>query len=80
MDWVRTSDGWESSAVLRMEPFEPAEPAVHPGLIATFQLGVSLFALLAFPSQVRRKQAVVAERVKRVRVPSRRRKAVFLGR
>lgn len=51
-DWVRTSDGWESRFVVENEP-EAAPPTIHPGVIAGLQLGVSLFFLLAFPSQFR---------------------------
>jgi hypothetical protein len=36
--WVRTVDGWE-----------PSSPVVHPALVAGFQLGASVFVLLAFP-------------------------------
>ncbi|NOY41395.1 MAG: hypothetical protein GXP26_06110 [Planctomycetes bacterium] len=80
-DWVRTADGWESSAVLRLEPRTQSVPTLHPALVASFQLAVSLFALMAFPSQVRRnKQAAVVGRVKYVRVRGRRRKTAFLGR
>lgn len=48
--WVRTADGWESSAVLSATSAS-TPPALHPVLVATFQVGVSLFALLAFPSR-----------------------------
>jgi hypothetical protein len=48
-DWVRTADGWESRAVL-LPPMAPA-PQVHPGLVAAFQVGASLFCLLAFPAR-----------------------------
>jgi hypothetical protein len=47
--WVRTVDGWEQSSALTTMPAVEHSPAVHPGLVAGFQLGVSLFALLAFP-------------------------------
>lgn len=47
--WVRTVDGWERSSVLTTMPATEHSPAVHPGLVAGFQLGASLFALLAFP-------------------------------
>ena len=50
-DWVRTIDGWESRAVL--EPYDPpTPPAVHPAVIAAFQLLASLFFLAAFPARV----------------------------
>jgi len=47
--WVRTVDGWESSSVLRLRPRPLGSPALHPGLVASLQLGISLFALIAFP-------------------------------
>jgi hypothetical protein len=50
-DWVRTADGWESRAVL--EHYEaPSPPAIHPVVIAAFQLLASLFFLTAFPARV----------------------------
>jgi hypothetical protein len=50
-DWVRTADGWESRTAV--EPYEvSAPPAVHPAVIAAFQLGASLFFLVAFPARV----------------------------
>jgi len=56
-DWVRTADGWESRVVL--EPYEaPSPPAIHPAVIAAFQLLASLFFLAAFPARV----SVVARR------------------
>ena len=48
--WVRTVDGWEPSAVLTANAVS-TPPALHPFLVASFQLGASLFALLAFPSR-----------------------------
>ncbi len=48
--WVRTVDGWESSGVLQRKPRGQAAPSLHPVLVASFQLGVSLFALLALPT------------------------------
>ena len=51
-DWVRTNDGWESRLVVETRE-ESAPPAIHPGVIAALQLGVSLLFLLAFPSRVR---------------------------
>jgi hypothetical protein len=47
--WVRTVDGWEPSSVLRTMPAVEYSPAVHPALVASFQLGASVFVLLAFP-------------------------------
>jgi hypothetical protein len=50
-EWVRTADGWESRDVL--EPYQtPSPPAVHPLVIAAFQLLASLFFLTAFPARV----------------------------
>ena len=80
MDWVRTSDGWESSAVIQLDPFEPAEPAIHPTVIACLQLGLSLFALVAFPGQGRPKTLPAAGRVKRVRISTRRQKTAVFSR
>lgn len=51
--WIRTADGWESRLVLEALSSEPPLPAIHPGLVATLQVGVSLFFLLACPSRVR---------------------------
>lgn len=48
--WVRTIDGWQHSSVLTAESAS-TPPALHPFLVASFQLGASLFALLAFPSR-----------------------------
>ena len=55
--WVRTVDGWEPSWVLLPKTRPAGAPALHPGLVATLQLGISLFALLALPTTnvVRRK-------------------------
>jgi hypothetical protein len=46
--WVRTVDGWEPSSVLTTPSPSPS-PVVHPALVAGFQLGASVFVLLAFP-------------------------------
>ena len=52
IDWVRTTDGWESRTAV--EPYElSAPPAVHPAVVAALQLGASLFFLVAFPARVR---------------------------
>jgi len=48
--WVRTVDGWEPSSVLSLGPRPQGPPALHPGLVASLQLGVSFFALLALPT------------------------------
>jgi hypothetical protein len=50
-DWVRTADGWESRGVVAARPAAFA-PALHPALVATFQLSFSVFCLIAFPTQV----------------------------
>lgn len=47
--WVRTVDGWEPSSALTTTPATEPSPAVHPALVAGFQLGASVFVLLAFP-------------------------------
>ncbi len=50
--WVRTIDGWEPSSTLYLRPRRPqGPPALHPGLVASLQVGVSLFALLALPAK-----------------------------
>ena len=48
--WVRTVDGWEPPEVLQVELPEDRTSRLHPSLVAFFQLGASLFALLAFPA------------------------------
>ena len=76
--WVRTADGWESSLVLQVDNSARTEPTLHPALVASFQLGVSLFALMAFPSRVKQgHQPASQPKVKRVRVRGVRRKAAF---
>lgn len=47
--WVRTVDGWEPSSVLTTHSLVEGSPALHPLLVASFQLGASVFVLLAFP-------------------------------
>ncbi|MDZ4659118.1 MAG: hypothetical protein SH868_16215 [Bythopirellula sp.] len=47
--WVRTVDGWEPSTVLTSNSLSEGSPALHPLLVAGFQLGASVFVLLAFP-------------------------------
>jgi hypothetical protein len=49
-DWVRTSRGWEHRSGFNAARSQPPLP-IHPGLIAAFQLGASLFVLLAFPGR-----------------------------
>jgi len=48
--WVRTADGWEPSTALHLGPRPRGTPPLHPVLVASLQLGVSLFALLALPT------------------------------
>lgn len=48
--WVRTIDGWEPSSVLTLGPPPQGRPPLHPALVASLQLGVSLFALIALPT------------------------------
>ncbi|MEM8947112.1 MAG: hypothetical protein AAGD11_18205 [Planctomycetota bacterium] len=50
VDWVRTVDGWEPISVLTIGPPPPGPPTLHPAVVATLQLGVSVFALLALPT------------------------------
>ncbi len=50
-DWRRTVNGWERSSTWKTQPTATAPPAltnVHPGLIAGFQVLVSIGSLLAF--------------------------------
>ena len=47
--WVRTVDGWEPSSVLTADSLSEGSPTLHPLLVAGFQLGASVFVLLAFP-------------------------------
>ena len=48
-DWVRTSHGWEPRQVVQVRR-HTTSPRLHPGLVAAFQLGASVFCLLAFPA------------------------------
>lgn len=68
--WVRTKAGWETRAAIDARPASLL-PAVHPGLVALFQLGVSTFALIAFPSRARviEKPASATEAGVRLRRP-----------
>ena len=50
VEWIRTVDGWEPISVLTLGPPPQGPPTLHPALVATLQLGVSVFALLALPS------------------------------
>ncbi len=54
LSWVRTTDGWEDHELLWSEYGPTENPALHPLLVATFQLSASLFVLVAFPSAPRR--------------------------
>jgi len=45
--WIRTVDGWEPSTVLQVKLRPAAAPPLHPALVASLQLGLSFFALLA---------------------------------
>jgi hypothetical protein len=57
-DWVRTVDGWESRRVV--EAYERSAPlAVHPAVIAGFQLLASLLFLAAFPASVKHQPAPI---------------------
>ncbi len=60
--WVRTVDGWEPSRLLELDPDPSTPPVLHPLLVASFQVGVSLFALLAFPAA----HAVAGDRMARL--------------
>jgi hypothetical protein len=48
--WVRTVDGWEPSIALELDPDAATPPALHPLLVASFQVFASLLALLGFPA------------------------------
>lgn len=48
--WVRTVDGWEPASVLTPSAPPPGPPTLHPVVVATLQVGVSVFALLALPT------------------------------
>lgn len=48
--WVRTVDGWEPSAVLTVAPPPQGPPSLHPVLVATLQIGLSVFGLLSLPT------------------------------
>jgi hypothetical protein len=51
-DWVRTADGWERRTALTVESESPSRfAAVHPGLVAAFQLTASLLVLVAIPGR-----------------------------
>jgi len=55
--WVRTIDGWEHREMLWLERCAVENPALHPLLVATFQLSASLFVLTAFPGAARPKNS-----------------------
>lgn len=61
--WIRTVDGWEPPSVLTVVPKEEWTPTLHPALVAGFQAGASLFALLAFPAarSVAQQRAIAAK-------------------
>jgi hypothetical protein len=67
LNWVRTVDGWEHTAVLNPDLLPGTPPALHPFLVASFELGASLFVLLAFPRAQKSQPATV----RNVRLPSR---------
>jgi hypothetical protein len=50
--WVRTADGWERSD--SWELTEPQRLSVHPIIWATGQGLMSIFALVAWPNEMRR--------------------------
>jgi hypothetical protein len=50
-DWVRTVDGWESRHAVETHS-RGAHAELHPGLVAAFLLGASIFSLVAFPARV----------------------------
>ena len=50
--WRRTSDGWERSSHLLRQPI--AQPSLHPSVVASLEILLAIFALLAFPATTRR--------------------------
>ena len=52
--WVRTVDGWEPYGALSAHPVDRF--TLHPCLVGSFQLLFSVFALMAFPTSVRKSQ------------------------
>ncbi|QEG33306.1 hypothetical protein [Bythopirellula goksoeyrii] len=54
--WVRTVDGWEPASVIT--EMSPSLPSLHPFLVAGFELGASVFVLLAFPGSAIRRNSV----------------------
>jgi hypothetical protein len=50
-EWVRTVDGWQSRHAVEIRA-QTAQRDLHPGLVAAFVLGASMFCLVAFPARV----------------------------
>jgi hypothetical protein len=57
--WVRTIDGWERSGVVAPSLPTNRSATIDPAVVALFQLGTSVFFLLAFPPKVGRKRKTV---------------------
>ena len=60
-DWVHTAAGWELRTALERTP-RRAPVDIHPSLVAAFQLGASLFFLIAFPARVSAQPLTLAAR------------------
>lgn len=52
LDWVHTRDGWEPRIGWEPAPV-PYEPSIHPAVVATGEVLLSLIALIAFPGRAR---------------------------
>ena len=51
IQWVRTVEGWESRHAVDVRS-QRGRGELHPGLVAAFILGASIFSLVAFPARV----------------------------
>jgi len=51
VEWVRTVDGWQSRDAVAVDA-ATTRGELHPGLVAAFLLGASVFCLVAFPARV----------------------------
>jgi hypothetical protein len=60
VSWRRTANGWENAGEWTPELFRRQEP-LHPGLIASFCLLASLFALTAFAEPAKAPEIIGTE-------------------
>jgi hypothetical protein len=51
-DWRRTRNGWQQAEWL-MPPAAQGKPTLHPAVVATLELLLSIGALAAFPARGR---------------------------